>query len=299
MNVLEKAIHVTQPSNFPGHRRRSAANVPLIETSAPARVDRSERIDDFDFVNERERVFLTRIRARTSTRMLALVARALAASHAASVGRNAVRHPDLAPLLEAAAIYRNVDIAVGAGMPAGYAFVARFADVLAFILERTRWSIAAFAFHTLATMRAFSLPPEPGFARHASAVHRIGQGSELALNQSANEWRLVSAALAVHERQAAVDDLIVLMQGIDALLLFQADADARYLMANSPRSMTARQTDQVADVLLHAYRALHIDGAMEAGPFAQLLHSFMAPADLHRLRVELAWPTSTVRATVN
>lgn len=231
--------------------------------------------------------------------MLALVARALAASHAASVGRNSVRHPDLAPLLEAAATYRGVDIAVSAGMPAGYAFFPRFADVLAFVLERTHWSVAAFACHTLATMRVFTLPPDPGFARHAFAIHRIGQGSELALNQSANEWRRANAALAAHERQAAANDLIVLMQGIDALLVFQADADARYLMSNSSRSLTQRQLDRVADWVLDAYRALHINAATTAGPFAQLLHSLVAPADLHRLRVELALPTSSSRATAN
>lgn len=57
MNVLEKAIRLTQPSYLPGDRRQSAANVPLIETSPPARVDPSERMDDLDLLNERERIF--------------------------------------------------------------------------------------------------------------------------------------------------------------------------------------------------------------------------------------------------
>jgi len=279
-------VHKHSPATGYAVERVADPFLPVTSANAGLRTDRQiGSLEDLEFLGADDRALLARIRTRTSLRMLALVARVIAASRTSLEGRFPAPRADIAPLLQAAARYRDIEIAVGAGMSIGYAFAPRFGDLLAFVVERADWSIAALSCHTLVSMRAFSLPHHARFARPDAVVHRIGEGGELTLNLSINEWRRVNAGLADAQRDAAVDDLIVLLQGIDALLLFQVDEDVRYLMHG--RRFTPRQIDDVSAGLLTEYRTTHIDAGLRNGAFAQVLRSLVTPGRAHRLRVEV------------
>ena len=264
-----------------------AERFPLsIPAGAGIRLDPgNDTLENLEFLAADEGAFLGRIRARTSLRLLALIARVLAASDSVE-GRFLASRADMALFVHAAARYRDIETAVSAGMPIGYAFTPRFSDLLAFVVERGEWSIAAFTCHTLVSMRAFALPHDVRFARPDAVVRRIGDGSELALNHSVNEWRRVNAGLSDTQRDRAVDELIVLLQGIDALLLFQVDEDVRYLTHG--HRLTRQQIHAVSVGLLTEYRTAHIETGLRDGAFAQVLRSNVAPAGVHRLRVELS-----------
>jgi hypothetical protein len=63
-------------------------------------------------------------------------------------------------------------------------------------------------------------------------------------------WRREDANLGAAERDAAVDDLIALVGGVDGILQAQARADAEYFVGAAERRFSAEQARSIGDVVL-------------------------------------------------
>jgi hypothetical protein len=108
------------------------------------------------------------------------------------------------------------------------------------------------------------------------------------------EWRRIDAQLTPAERDAAVDDLIALVGGVDGILQAQARADAEYFSAIVPRSTTVAEHDLLAerDLLaaetLAAYRWQYIVSGVQEPRFQKILGGLVTPAQMQRIGTALA-----------
>ena len=102
------------------------------------------------------------------------------------------------------------------------------------------------------------------------------------------EWRREDALLSPSQRDAAVDDLLALVAGIDAMLQAQAAADASYFVEIARRPFTAGEMRAIEDVTLRAYRWQYIvSGACEPR-FVKILHELVSPEQAKRIDAALA-----------
>jgi len=102
--------------------------------------------------------------------------------------------------------------------------------------------------------------------------------------QWAHEDSLIDAA----ERERAVDHLIELVQGVDALLLFQAPADVEYFIGACGRAFTSSEVERLHATMLAAYRQQYIVSGIRAPRFAELLDKLVGAAHTTRIASELA-----------
>jgi hypothetical protein len=144
------------------------------------------------------------------------------------------------------------------GAPRGYRFFPVDADVTEFLQQRSRWSVLGLACHVEAPTQS----------------------------RAALEWMRENARLDAAARNAAVNDLIVLMQGIDMLLVLQADWDVDCVAARSP-TVTERDLDALRAVVLRSYRQRHIAAGMHRPQFARLLATLITSDQAARIRTEL------------
>lgn len=145
-----------------------------------------------------------------------------------------------------------------AAAPRGYRFFPVDADVTEFLQQRSRWAVL-------------------GLACHAEAPTQ---------SRAALEWMRENARLDAAARNAAVNDLIVLLQGIDMLLILQADWDADCVAARSP-AVTERDLAALRVALLRNYRQRHVAAGMHRPQFARLLATLITADQAARIRTEL------------
>src|SRR5690606_31999320 len=78
------------------------------------------------------------------------------------------------------------------------------------------------------------------------------------------EWQREDATLSEAEREAALNDLIALVQGVDGLLQAQAAADAAYFVQVTGLDRDVDRVDAIHALLLKAYRWQYIvSGTLE------------------------------------
>jgi hypothetical protein len=147
-----------------------------------------------------------------------------------------------------------------AGAPWGYRFFPRDEDVEQFLRQHSRWSILALACHVEAATQS----------------------------RAALEWMRENARLDAAARNAAVNDLILLFQGIDMLLSLQADWDVGCVAAASTPRPAQRDLESLHAAVLRAYRQRHIAAGMNRPQFARLLATLITVDQATRVRAELA-----------
>ena len=104
------------------------------------------------------------------------------------------------------------------------------------------------------------------------------------------EWLREDARLMPEERDAAVDDLIALVGGVDGLLQAQARSDCDYFLAAKPQAgmLSAAQSARLHDTLLAAYRWQYILSGARQPHFAALLERLVTPEQHRRIAAALA-----------
>ena len=104
------------------------------------------------------------------------------------------------------------------------------------------------------------------------------------------EWlREDAQARAVKQRDAAVDDLIALVGGVDGILQAQAAADAEYFLAHAAAGVRRRPSTRhgAGDGAGGLSLAVHRVG--RAGPrFGKVLAGLVTPAQMERIQAALA-----------
>ena len=102
------------------------------------------------------------------------------------------------------------------------------------------------------------------------------------------EWKREDARLDDAARDAAVDDLIALVEGIDDVLQMQAEADTSYFCAHVGRTLLPAEADDVGAAMLDAYRWQYIVSGVREPRFHTLLARMVSEAQGHRIADALA-----------
>lgn len=277
MQATEHAIDVSKDvRGFPRTGADTAANrgrkLELVRTS---RADAAVSFEGGELLHAGERTLLSAIQDRTSANLLSLLVR----STGAKLGWRTDEERRQQQLL------RQIERLAAVALPAGYGFVPQADDVGEFVLGKSAWAVLALACHMAPFARRYC-NARLGLARKLPAPffgfwqHRRKATREF-------EWSREDAILTSGERDKAVDELIELLQGVDALLLFQAPSDVDHFAAARRRSFTNRAVERLNESVLSAYRAQFIASGMNDPQFTGALEVLTTSEQRARLRLEL------------
>jgi hypothetical protein len=189
-------------------------------------------------------------------------------------------------------MFRRIETMIGAGMPAGYAFVPRPDDVASVVLGKSTWSVLALTclieLFTQAHYRA-SIEPDNELSplfKDVFLFHWKEESQHAILDEL--EWVRENAKLTPEARDAAVDDLIALVGAVDGILQVQSAADTHYFVEVCGRPMTATEVKAVGATMLAAYRWQYIVSGVQIPRFGELLNGMITPAQRQRVSAALA-----------
>jgi hypothetical protein len=256
-------------------------------------------MDRFDFLDPAEKKFMSQVQGRTYANMFGLVERFIGAKML-EVSRHhwlgdqvaleaLVRLTD--EELKHQELFRRLEVAMAACMPEGYRFMPQPNDVAAFVLGKSTWAVLGLTCHIeLFSQEHYrqSIDHDPDVSELWKDVFMFHwkEESQHALVDEL-EWAREHERLGEAQRDAAVDDLIALVGGVDGLLQVQAAADADYFMAAMP-SVSRRYAGEVKDGLLAAYRWQYIVSGARNERFGKMLGALATPAQMARIGAALA-----------
>lgn len=188
-------------------------------------------------------------------------------------------------------LFRRIEQMVGMGMPAGYSMTADPNAVARFVLGKSTWSVLALTCHIELFVQAHydqSIAPRaevcPLF-KDVFHYHWKDECQHVMLDEL--EWTAEHARLTPAERDAAVDDLIALVAGVDGLLQGQAAADADYFTSIASRPFSTAEAGQIRVGILAAYRWQYIISGVQHAHFGRLLTSMTTPEQMARIQKAL------------
>jgi hypothetical protein len=133
-------------------------------------------------------------------------------------------------------LFRRVEALAASAMPPGYAVMAEPNAVAEFVLGKSTWSVLALTCHIEIFTQVHykkSIGPDTALSPLWNDVflHHWQEESQHAIIDEL-EWRRADAELTAEERDAAVNDLIELVAGVDGISQAQARADAAYFIGS-------------------------------------------------------------------
>jgi len=258
-------------------------------------------VNRLPFLDTRERRLMSQIQGRTYANMFGMIERFVGAKML-EVGRDhalgdqtaleaIVRFTD--EELKHQELFRRVEALAAEALPPGYRFVAQADEVAAFVLGKSTWSILALTccveivtqVHYRQSMESdASLSP---LFKDIFLFHWKEESQHAIIDEL--EWIREDAKLASGEaRDAAVDDLIALVGGVDGILQGQAAADAEYFLRVVGMAGDEKRAVRVGATVLKAYRWQYIVSGAIHPHFQQVLASLVSPAQMARIQAALA-----------
>jgi hypothetical protein len=257
--------------------------------------------DEPGFLSPDERRFLSQVQGRTYANMFGLVERFIGAKML-EVSRDhwlgdqtaleaIVRFTD--EELKHQELFRRIERLVAVDMPPGYRFDLSPNDVAAFVLGKRTWAVLALTCHielfSQAHYRA-SIAAAEGLSplfKDVFLFHWREESQHAIIDEL--EWAREDAKLACDaERDAAVDDLVALVGGMDGILQAQAGADAAYFLNVIGAGRDDDRAEQVHATLLKAYRWQYIVSGTLEPRFQRLLGALLSAAQMARIQAALA-----------
>lgn len=189
-------------------------------------------------------------------------------------------------------MFRRIEAAIGAQMPAGYVMTADPNAVAQAVLAASTWAVLALTLDIELFTQAHYRASIEG-QTHLCPLWKdvfLYHWKEESQHAILDELELLAEdrKLTPAERDAAVDQLIELVGAVDGILQGQARADADYFVAIAGRAFSADEADQIHDGVLKAYRWQYlISGVMEPR-FQKTLFSMLTEAQGARIQKALA-----------
>ena len=139
------------------------------------------------------------------------------------------------------ALFRRVEALIGEVMPAGYSFAWDPNEIAAAVLGRAAGPCWRLTLHIELFTQAHyreSIRGDAELSRLARDIFRFHWREELqhAIIDEL-EWRRIDGTITPPERDRAVDELIELVEAVDAIVQTQAAADAAYFAATCGRQL--------------------------------------------------------------
>jgi len=257
-------------------------------------------IDELGFLDEGQQRFLSQVQGRTYANMFGLVERFIGAKML-EVSKDhwlgdqtaleaIVRFTD--EELKHQELFRRIEKMVGSTMPEGYRFDVPPNDVASFVLGKSTWAVLALTCHIELFSQAHyhaSIANAEGLSdlfKDIFLFHWKEESQHAIIDEL--EWMREDAKLASDaERDAAVEDLIALVGGVDGILQGQAKADAAYFLAVSKLPAEGAQASQVEAGLLKAYRWQYIVSGTLEPRFQHVLGELTSRKQMARIQEAL------------
>jgi len=257
-------------------------------------------IDELAFLSPEQQRFLSQVQGRTYANMFGLVERFIGAKML-EVSKDhwlgdqtaleaIVRFTD--EELKHQELFRRIERMVGSTMPPGYRFDVPANDVAAFVLGKSTWAVLALTCHIELFSQAHyhaSIANAEGLSdlfKDIFLFHWKEESQHAIIDEL--EWMREDAKLASDaERDAAVEDLIALVGGVDGILQGQAKADAAYFLAVSKLPAEGAQASQVEAGLLKAYRWQYIVSGTLEPRFQHVLGELTSRKQMARIQEAL------------
>ena len=262
--------------------------------------DGLSKVRDLPFLTGAEGHFFSQVQGRTYANMFGLVERYIGAKtlelgRAHAMGDQVafealVRMTD--EELKHQEMFRRIEAAIGAQMPAGYVMTADPNAVAQAVLAASTWAVLALTLDIELFTQAHYRASIEG-QTHLCPLWKdvfLYHWKEESQHAILDELELLAEdrKLTPAERDAAVDQLIELVGAVDGILQGQARADADYFVAIAGRAFSADEADQIHDGVLKAYRWQYlISGVMEPR-FQKTLFSMLTEAQGARIQKALA-----------
>ena len=258
-------------------------------------------IDELGFLEAGQQRFLSQVQGRTYANMFGLVERFIGAKML-EVSRDhwlgdqvaleaIVRFTD--EELKHQELFRRIEKMVGSTMPEGYRFDVSPNDVAAFVLGKSTWAVLALTCHIELFSQAHyhaSIADAEGLSplfKDVFLYHWREESQHAVIDEL--EWMREDAKLASDAaRDAAVDDLIALVGGVDGILQAQAMADAAYFLAASKLPGTGATASRVEAGILKAYRWQYIVSGTLEPRFRHVLGELVSAPQMARIQEALA-----------
>lgn len=253
-----------------------------------------------DFLSPPEKLYFSQVQGRTYANMFGLVERFIGAK-VLEISRDhwlgdqvaleaLVRFGD--EELKHQALFRRVEALTSEAMPPGYAFGWDPNEVAAAVLSKSSWAVLALTLHIeLFTQIHYreSIRDDADLSelyRDVFFFHWKEECQHALMDEL--EWRRLDAGISAEARDAAVDELIALVEAIDAIVQAQAAADGDYFARTCGRQLSAPEARMMQQTMLEAYRFQYILSGVRHPHFASTLASLTTDAQLGRIHEALA-----------
>ena len=258
-------------------------------------------VNELAFLNAKEKRFLSQVQGRTYANMFGLVERFIGAKML-EISRDhwlgdqtaleaIVRFTD--EELKHQELFRRIEKLAAAGMPPGYRFDAAPNDVASFVLGKSTWAVLALTCHielfTQTHYRA-SIADDDSLSNLYKDVflfHWKEESQHAIIDEL--EWVREDKKLTSDTaRDAAVDDLIALVGGVDGILQGQAKSDAAYFLSVTGMADNSVRSVQVHNTMLKAYRWQYIVSGVMEPRFQKILRGLISDAQMTRIEAAIA-----------
>jgi hypothetical protein len=189
-------------------------------------------------------------------------------------------------------MFRRIEAAIGAQMPAGYVMTADPNAVAQAVLAASTWAVLALTLDIELFTQAHYRASIEGQAhlcplwKDVFLYHWKEESQHAILDELellAEDRRLTPA-----ERDTAVDQLIALVGAVDGILQAQARADADYFVSIASRPFNEDQAAQLQAVVLKAYRWQYLVSGVMEPRFQKTLFGMLTEAQGARIQQALA-----------
>jgi hypothetical protein len=255
---------------------------------------------ELEFLSADEQRFMSQVQGRTYANIFGLVERFISAkmvevSREHGLGDQValealIRFTD--EEIKHQELFRRIERLAGERMPEGYRFDIQPNDVAHFVLGKSTWGVLALTCHielfTQAHYRA-SIAGAHGLSdlyKDVFLFHWKEESQHAILDEL--EWQREDAKLSDSERDAAVNDLIELVGGVDGILQAQAQSDARYFLDTIGIAAQSERAVAVRAALLKAYRWQYIVSGVSDPRFQKVLSGFITEVQMQRIQQALA-----------
>lgn len=254
----------------------------------------------FTTLSEDEKRFVSQIQGRTYANVFGLVerfinAKVLEVSQDHWLGDQValealVRFSD--EELKHQALFRRINDMIGETLPDGYRFDVNPDAVASAVLGKSTWAVLALTldielFTQLHYRQSIESDGDVSELFKDVFLYHWKEESQHAILDEL-EWVRVDAELGKVERDAAVEDLIVLVGAVDGILQAQAQADAKYFEACCGRALTEAECQSVNASVLRAYRWQYIVSGVQDARFGKTLGSLIDAEQGARIQQALA-----------
>jgi hypothetical protein len=265
-------------------------------------------VDQYEFLNDDEKRFLSQVQGRTYANMFGFVERFIVAKILEltsdyvlgdQVALEAmVRFCD--EELKHQELFRRIEKMMARVMPEGYEFLFDADQVAEAVLKKSTWAIMALILEIeLFTREHYKKSIEPDedlseLYRDIFLFHWKEEATHAMIDEL--EWPVVDNKMSPEERDQAVEDLIALVQDVDGLLKAQSEADIDYFMKINNRPLEEKQVERLRRGVHQAYRWQYIFSGVENPRFAAMLEGLTTEDQRQQLNKALSSlaPESTV-----